>query len=62
MYTRSSQRTYWTFNTEQDIAELRRKHNHLYIEKQNAILNIDVNINLNAVFNLGFKLIFNFLL
>lgn len=33
MYPVSSQRRYWTFASEQEIAELRRKQNEDYIAK-----------------------------
>lgn len=33
MYPVSSQRRYWTFGSEQEIAELRRKQNEDYIAK-----------------------------
>lgn len=43
MYPVSSQRRYWTFGSEQEIAELRRKQNEEYIAKHAGDMNVKKN-------------------
>lgn len=52
MYPLSSQRQYWTFKNEQDIAELRRKHNAEFIERHGSGLNVKLKTKLLYVFRL----------
>lgn len=40
MYPVSSQRKYWTFSSEQDLAKLRIKHNQDYLEKHGVEMNV----------------------
>lgn len=40
MYPFSSQRRYWTFSSENEIAELRRKHNTEFIAKHGSTLDV----------------------
>lgn len=44
MYPVSSQRRYWTFGTEADIAELRRKQNEEYIAKHGGEMDVNKEI------------------
>lgn len=47
MYPVSSQCRYWTFGSEQEIAELRRKQNEDYIAKHAGEMTV-------IIFNFGF--------
>lgn len=44
MFHTSSQRQYWTFKSEKEIAELRRKHNHEYRKIHGERMNLDVSL------------------
>lgn len=50
MYALSSQRRYWTFANEQEIAELRQKQNQNFILKAARGHDIDVNNLNNTIF------------
>lgn len=44
MYHTSSQRQYWTFKSEKEIAELRRKHNQEYRKVHAERMGLDVSL------------------
>lgn len=44
MFHTSSQRQYWTFKTEKEIAELRRKHNQEYRKIHGERMRLDVSV------------------
>lgn len=44
MYPVSSQRRYWTFSSEAEIAALRLKHNQEFIEKHGSIYDVSIAI------------------
>lgn len=42
MFPTSSQRRYWTFENEEEIAKLRIKHNQEFVERHRYQLGLDV--------------------
>lgn len=40
MYATSSQRKYWTFKNDQEISELRLKHNQAFVLQHGSDLNV----------------------
>lgn len=45
MYPSSSQRKFWTFTSEREIADLRVKHNQNFVLKQNdALLSLGIDV------------------
>lgn len=56
MYATSSQRKYWTFKSDQEISELRLKHNQAFVAQHGANLDVCIAIRLRVKYVIAFLL------